>query len=112
MPVYVYKNLTTGDTFEITQRITEDALTHDPTTGDPVRRVIQPVGIAFKGSGFYVNDNRGSAKSTVGGANGRNGAPDAAAPDAGAKAPASSAADGGAKAANAAPSKSAGAAAD
>ncbi len=63
MPVYVYRNLTTGETFELQQRITEDALTHDPETGDPVRRVIQPVGIAFKGSGFYVNDSRAASGS-------------------------------------------------
>jgi predicted nucleic acid-binding Zn ribbon protein len=59
MPVYVYRNLTTGATFEVEQRISAPALTTDPTTGDPVKRVIQPVGIAFKGSGFYVNDSRG-----------------------------------------------------
>ena len=62
MPVYVYKNLTTGATFEIEQRITADALTLDPTTGDPVKRLIQPVGIAFKGSGFYVTDSRKSSR--------------------------------------------------
>ncbi len=58
MPVYVYKNLRTGETFEITQRISEPALTEHPKTGDPVKRLIQPVGIAFKGSGFYVTDSR------------------------------------------------------
>jgi putative FmdB family regulatory protein len=63
MPTYVYKNLTTGDTFEIHQPITEPALTEHPETGDPVKRVVQPVGIAFKGSGFYVNDSRGSGSS-------------------------------------------------
>lgn len=63
MPVYVYRNLKTNETFEYEQRITEDALTVDPRTGDPVRRVIQPVGIAFKGSGFYVNDSRSGTSS-------------------------------------------------
>lgn len=62
MPVYVYRNMKTGETFEVEQRMTDDALTTDPRTGDPVRRVIQPVGIAFKGSGFYVNDSRGSSR--------------------------------------------------
>jgi len=66
MPTYVYKNLATGDTFEIRQRITEPALTEHPGTGDPVKRVVQPVGIAFKGSGFYVNDSRGSGVSKAG----------------------------------------------
>lgn len=63
MPVYVYRNLITNETFEYEQRITEDALTVDPRTGDPVRRVIQPVGIAFKGSGFYINDSRSGSSS-------------------------------------------------
>ena len=62
MPVYVYRNQVTGETFELEQRITEDALTNDPKTGDPVRRVIQPVGISFKGSGVYVNDSRGASR--------------------------------------------------
>lgn len=58
MPVYLYRNLTTGETFEVEQRITEPALATHPTTGDPVKRLVQPVGIAFKGSGFYVTDSR------------------------------------------------------
>jgi predicted nucleic acid-binding Zn ribbon protein len=59
MPVYVYKNLTTGATFDVEQRIADAPLTTDPRSGEPVKRIIQPVGIAFKGSGFYVNDSRG-----------------------------------------------------
>ena len=61
MPIYVYKNVNTGETFELEQRITEDALIVHPETGDPVKRLIQPVGIAFKGSGFYVNDSKASS---------------------------------------------------
>lgn len=60
MPIYRYRNLTTNETFDLEQRITENALTVHPETGDPVKRLIQPVGIAFKGSGFYVNDSRPS----------------------------------------------------
>ena len=73
MPVYVYRNLTTGETFELEQRITESALTEHPETGDPVKRLIQPVGIAFKGSGFYVTDSRdkGSSKSKTGSGEGK-----------------------------------------
>jgi predicted nucleic acid-binding Zn ribbon protein len=61
MPVYVYRNLKTGETFEVEQRMIEPALAADPVTGDPVKRLIQPVGIAFKGSGFYVTDSRSSS---------------------------------------------------
>lgn len=70
MPVYLYRNLTTDETFELEQRITAPALTQHPETGDPVKRLIQPVGIAFKGSGFYVTDSRSSSSKT-------NGKPDA-----------------------------------
>lgn len=64
MPIYVYRNLSTGDTFEIKQSMKDPALKLHPETGDPVKRLIQPVGIAFKGSGFYVNDSRSSSAKT------------------------------------------------
>jgi predicted nucleic acid-binding Zn ribbon protein len=79
MPVYVYRNLTTGETFEVEQRMTESALTLDPTTGDPVKRLVQPVGIAFKGSGFYVTDSRSNGKRSAAGTNGSNGKSEAGA---------------------------------
>ncbi len=56
MPTYVYKR-EDGSTFEIEQRITADPLTHCPTTGQLVRRVIKGgTGLIFKGSGFYLTD--------------------------------------------------------
>ena len=64
MPVYVYKNLRTGETFEVEQRITESAWTAHPDSGDPVKRLVQPVGIAFRGSGFYVTDSRSKGGSS------------------------------------------------
>lgn len=85
MPTYVYKNLVTGETFEVQQRITEDAYTVHPETGEPVKRIIQPVGIAFKGSGFYVNDSRAGSR-------GRKAAADSTTKPAGESAAASSAA--------------------
>ena len=51
MPVYLYRNLKTNETFEYEQPITAAPLTEHPATGDPVKRLIQPAGIAFKGSG-------------------------------------------------------------
>lgn len=56
MPTYVYECRACEKSFEIEQRITEAPLT-DCECGGTVRRIIQPVGIAFKGSGFYVNDS-------------------------------------------------------
>ncbi|WP_456446545.1 FmdB family zinc ribbon protein [Deinococcota bacterium DY0809b] len=60
MPTYVYKGLESGEYFEVEQSIHEDPLTHHPETGEPVKRVIQPVGVIFKGSGWYVKDSRSS----------------------------------------------------
>ena len=58
MPTYVYRNLNTGETFELKQSMSEAALTQHPETGEPVKRLISAPGIAFKGSGFYANDSR------------------------------------------------------
>ncbi len=58
MPTYVYKGLESGEYFEVEQSIRDDPLTHHPQTGEPVKRVIQPVGVIFKGSGWYVKDSR------------------------------------------------------
>lgn len=56
MPTYVYRR-EDGSTFEIQQRITEDALTTCPTTGQNVKRIISAnTGLIFKGSGFYLTD--------------------------------------------------------
>ena len=56
MPTYVYECRTCAKSFEAEQSIKDAPLT-DCECGGVVRRVIQPVGIAFKGSGFYVNDS-------------------------------------------------------
>ena len=58
MPIYLYRNLTTNETFELEQRITEPALTVDPTTGDPVKRLIQPVGIAVNTQALAEDEAR------------------------------------------------------
>ncbi len=70
MPTYLYRR-EDGTTFEIEQRITQDALETCPTTGQAVTRVITGgTGLIFKGSGFYLTDyarNNGSSdkKSTT-----------------------------------------------
>ena len=68
MPTYVYKFIETGETIEIQQAFTDDALTEakHPTDGTmrPVKKVFQPVGVTFKGGGFYKTDSKGSGSST------------------------------------------------
>ena len=60
MPTYVYECKTCSTVFEADQSIKDDPL-DTCSCGGPVKRVIQPVGIAFKGSGFYVNDSQKSS---------------------------------------------------
>jgi predicted nucleic acid-binding Zn ribbon protein len=47
------------------QRMSEDPLTECPECDGKVHRVIQPVGIIFKGSGFYITDNRQVSSPTL-----------------------------------------------
>lgn len=59
MPMYTYRR-EDGTTFEIRQKFSDDPLQTDPETGQKVTRVVHAAGIVFKGSGFYVNDSKGS----------------------------------------------------
>jgi putative FmdB family regulatory protein len=61
VPLYEYQCLPERHTFEVRQGINDEPVAKCPVCGGPVRRVIQPVGIVFKGSGFYVNDSRKSS---------------------------------------------------
>lgn len=58
MPTYKYRCKECGHEFEVRQRMSENPLTECPACGGTVRRVVGSVGIVFKGSGFYVTDNR------------------------------------------------------
>jgi putative FmdB family regulatory protein len=49
-----------GHRFEAVQTFTEPALTVCPVCDGGLRKVFSPVGVVFKGSGFYRNDSRGS----------------------------------------------------
>ena len=60
MPIYGYR-CTRGHQFEVQQRITEPPQAQCPECGAPVTRVFYPVGIIFKGGGFYKTDSRGSS---------------------------------------------------
>ena len=58
MPLYEYQCLPNGHRFEVRHGITEEPVKVCPECGGGVRRVIHPVGIVFKGSGFYATDSR------------------------------------------------------
>jgi putative FmdB family regulatory protein len=55
MPIYEYRR-PDGSTFEVMQKFSDDPLTTDPETGEPVERVFRPPAIHFKGKGFHNTD--------------------------------------------------------
>jgi putative FmdB family regulatory protein len=61
MPIYEYECTECGFQFERRQSFTEDPVEICPECDGLVQRVIQAVGVVFKGSGFYVTDNRRSS---------------------------------------------------
>src|SRR4051794_21406728 len=72
MPTYVYRFVHSNETIEVQQAFTDDTLTEAVHPGDgtlrPVRKVFTPVGVTFKGSGFYKTDSKGGSKSSSSGA--------------------------------------------
>jgi len=68
MPTYVYKFIDSGETIEVYQAFTDDPLTElaHPQDGvvKPVKKVFTPVGVSFKGGGFYKTDSGSSSKSS------------------------------------------------
>jgi putative FmdB family regulatory protein len=64
VPTYLYACTDCGDRSEVVQRFTDDPLTVCSTCGGKLRKIFSPVGIVFKGSGFYRTDSRNGA-STV-----------------------------------------------
>ena len=64
MPTYQYACTECGDRSEVVQRFTDDPLTECALCGGKLRKVFSPVGIVFKGSGFYRTDSR-NGSSTV-----------------------------------------------
>ena len=65
MPLYEYQCKACGIRFERRQHITDDPIEVCPECGGEVYRLIHPVGIIFKGKGFYVTDNRARSSTAV-----------------------------------------------
>jgi len=62
MPTYVYECSQCSDVFEVEQRITEGPLDVCLCgSKGTVKRLIQPVGVMFKGAGFHINDYASSS---------------------------------------------------
>lgn len=62
MPTYEYQCSGCSHRFEVFQSIKDEPLTECPKCAGRIKRVISPgAGVIFKGSGFYVTDNKGSS---------------------------------------------------
>lgn len=65
MPIYYYRCDACANEFERKQRMADEPVRNCPECGGEVRRIIQPVGVIFKGSGFYITDNRQVSSPTL-----------------------------------------------
>ncbi len=65
MPTYQYTCTECGEPLEVVQKFTDAALTVCAAGGGRLRKVFSPVGIVFKGSGFYRTDSRNGSGATA-----------------------------------------------
>ncbi len=65
MPIYSYQCEKCGTRFDRLQKFTDKPLTRCPECRGQVKRLIQPAGIVFKGSGWYITDSKKSSSATV-----------------------------------------------
>jgi len=79
MPTYGYRCSNCGHEFEIQQKITDPPLKACPKCEGKLSKILYPVGISFKGSGFYSTDYKGSGKDSAGSSDGSAGSSDGAA---------------------------------
>jgi putative FmdB family regulatory protein len=66
MPTYESACKSCGEHLEVVQSFRDEPLEECPACGGQLRKVFSPVGISFKGSGFYRNDSRSSTKAAKG----------------------------------------------
>ena len=65
MPIYEYK-CENGHVFDVIQKMSDEALTECQECGAPAVRVLHPVAVHFKGSGFYNTDYGKKKKGAAG----------------------------------------------
>jgi putative FmdB family regulatory protein len=65
VPTYQYTCTECGEPVEAVQKFTDAPLTLCAACGGRLRKVFSPVGIVFKGSGFYRTDSRNGSSSAA-----------------------------------------------
>ena len=63
MPTYEYACTSCGEHLEVVQSFKDDPLTECAVCGGELRKVFAPIGVVFKGSGFYKTDSRSGSGS-------------------------------------------------
>lgn len=58
MPTYTYRCQSCGHQFDIFQKFADDPLKECPECHGALKKVLHPVGVVFKGSGWYITDSR------------------------------------------------------
>ncbi len=58
LPTYGYQCTQCKHEFSVFQSMKDDPIAVCPTCTGAVKRLLYPVGIVFKGSGWYINDSR------------------------------------------------------
>lgn len=66
MPTYQYACTSCGEQLEAVQKFSDEPLTECPACGGRLRKVFSPVGVVFKGSGFYKTDSRSTGSKKAG----------------------------------------------
>jgi len=56
MPIYEFECRKCGYRFDVWQRASDPKPRHCPKCRGPVRKLLSPPGIVFKGSGFHTTD--------------------------------------------------------
>jgi len=90
VPTYQYVCTECGGQLEAVQKFTDDPLTVHEDCGGRLRKVFSPVGIVFKGSGFYKTDSRSSGSSSSSSSSKENGSKEGGAKESGTSSPESS----------------------
>ncbi len=65
MPIYEYACTACGERTEAKQSFDDPPLLECPVCGGKLRKLYSPVGIVFKGTGFYATDGKRPAPKAV-----------------------------------------------
>lgn len=71
MPIYGYRCTQCGHELEALQGMSDPPLRVCPECMGPLQKLLYPVGVVFKGSGFYSTDYKGSKAASNGSESGK-----------------------------------------